>query len=458
MSASSKFLVFAVALVVAVVGYLAVDHLRAAPPAAPAAATPPASAPAQAAAPTGIADDPALRRLYNECVTGAFPNRADADKRAAACSKVLQTRQLKPDEIALARLTRGIARTALGDKVLASEDYIEAVQRYDHLIDPANPDALALFRRALAEGATGQTDKALDDYSAAIKANPKASLAFLGRGVLLAVRKRAYDRAIEDFDKVLAIEPDNLEALISRGDAFSQLGDMGRAMADLNRAVSLAPENATILIARGQVESRRGNFGGAGRDYAAALKSEPDNSDAMVNLAAIESWQGKTESAIKLLDQAIALDNRNPLAFYNRGYAWFVLKAWDKAIADYSSAIEIDPQLGLAYNNRALARAIAGNDLVKALADSDTALKLLPLNLEVRDTRGFIYLKLGDAALARTEYSSALDIDPNRARSLYGRGLARIAMGDTTGGQHDQAAALTINPEVATDFTTYGIK
>lgn len=159
----------------------------------------------------------------------------------------------------------------------------------------------------------------------------------------------------------------------------------------------------------------------------------------------------------RLLDQAIAIDRSNPLAFYDRGYAEFAQKQYDEAIADYSAAIEIEPRMGLAYNNRALSRAIAGSDLVAALADSDQALKLLPLNLEVRDTRGFIFLKLGDPALALNEYNAALTIDPNRALSLYGRRLARIRMGDAAG-KGDQEAALTINPEVANDFAIYGLK
>ena len=467
MSASNKFLVFAVVLLVAVVGYLAVDHLGLASAPAPSAtvtrtttATPAAPSPTSTAAPpppTDAADQAAVRQAYGDCVSGLFPTQADAQNRAAACSKALQSRQLKPDEIALARLTRGIARTALGDKALAGEDYVEAVRRYDRLIDPGNPDSLALYRRAVALDASGHTDKALDDYTAAIKADPKSSLAFLGRGVLLAVRKRAYDRAVEDFDKVLVTEPDNVEALVSRGDAFAQLGDLGRAMADLNRAVALAPDKPTVLLARGQAESRRGNLAGAARDYETALKLDPRYAAALVNLGAVRSMQGKPDAAIDLLDRAIAIDRRNPLAFYNRGYAEFSLKRYDKAIADYGSAIEIDPGLGLAYNNRALSRAIAGTDLVAALADSDHAMKLLPLNLEVRDTRGFIYLKLGDPALALAEYNAALTIDPNRALSLYGRGLARIRMGDAAG-KGDQEAALTINPEVADDFAIYGLK
>ncbi len=472
MSGSKKFLAFAVAFLLAVIGYLAIDHLGRTADSAPAPATTadsragspgqpssPAPAPPPATAvPAGTAgiDDATVRQAYAECVSTLFPTRADAESRAAACSKALQSRRLKPDEIALARLNRGIARTALGDKVMAGEDYLEAVQHYDRLIDPRNPDSLALYRRAVALDASGQADKALEDYSAAIKADPKASLAFLSRGVLLAARKRAYDRAIEDFDKVLVIEPNNVEALVSRGDAFAQLGDLGRAMADLNRAVALAPDQPTVLLARGQVESRR-SLAGAARDYEAALKLDPRYAAAMVNLAAIRSMQGQSGAAVALLDQAIAIDPRNALAFYNRGYAEFALKQYDKAIADYSAAISINPDMGLAFNNRAISRAIAGSDLVAALADSDTALKLLPLNLEVRDTRGFIYLKLGDPALALNEYNAALTIDPNRALSLYGRGLARIRMGDEAG-KGDQAAAVTINPEVAEDFASYGLK
>ena len=139
MSASNKFLVFAVVLLVAVIGYLAVrpSQPSSAPAQQQAAPQPPSPAPAPAtpspapaaasppSAPASRADEAATRQAYTDCVSGLFPTQADAQSRAAACSKALQSRQLKPDEIALARLTRGIARTALGDKALAGEDYIE---------------------------------------------------------------------------------------------------------------------------------------------------------------------------------------------------------------------------------------------------------------------------------------------------------------------------------------------
>jgi len=437
--------------VVGVVTVLTVGYVNS--PTQPEVAKAPTSTPA--AAPTLSAAE--VKAAYDECVQKLFPTKADAEQRSAACSKALQSRQLQPTEVAMARLTRGIARTMLGDKVLASEDYLDAIQHYDQLINAANPDALNLFRRAAALEAVGQTDKALTDYSDAIKLDPSASLAFLNRGVLLATRKRAYDRAIQDFDRTLVLEPDNVDALIRRGDAFVQLGDFGRGMRDLDRAVSTAPENALAYLMRGLAYGRRGNAMAALQNYDAALKYEPRNADALSNRAAIYLGQGRLDMAIRDLDLAISIDHTNPLAFYNRGYAHFAKKEYDKAISDYSSAIALNPQLGLAYNNRGLTRAIAGQDLVQALADCDTALKLMPINLDVRDTRGFIYLKLGDPALALNEYNAALDIDPNRALSLYGRGLAKIKNGDVAGGEADQRAAETINPEVAQQFSMYGL-
>ena len=145
-------------------------------------------------------------------------------------------------------------------------------------------------------------------------------------------------------------------------------------------------------------------------------------------------------------------------AYYNRGYSWFSKGVYDKAIADYSEAIRINPRLAVAYNNRCLTRGVVGKELVEALSDCDQALKLLPNNMDAHDTRGFIYLKLGDFPISITEYNASLQVEPNRPRSLYGRGLAKLKSGDKTGGEADMAAATKLAPKVAEDFTRFGIK
>ncbi len=455
MRLSTKLLLTAAAFVAGGAGiYVFAYYINPPPTVRPGAAPAPAASPAAPAAPAG----PSVAQLFDDCVRGAWPSLKDAEARNAACSRALQTRQLKPDEIALARLTRGIARTMLGDKALAAEDYSEALKHYDGAIDPRNPDSLNLYRRATSLHAMGETDRALSDYGDAIRVDPNNSLAYLGRGVLLATRKRAYDRAIEDFDKVLVLQPDNVDALIARGNAYSQLGDNGRALADLDRAIALAPDNAQAYVVRGLANNRRGQKQLAMQDYDAALQRAPRYPQALANRAALLSEEGKYDQAIGDLDESIKADPDNPVAYYNRGYAYFAKHDYDKALADYDAAIRLEPDMGLAYNNRCLIRAITGKDLVAGMQDCDRAQKLMPLNIDVRITRGFIFLKLGDPKLAINEYNAALDVDPNRPLALYGRGIARIMTGETREGEGDKAAALTLDPEVAAQFAIYGIK
>lgn len=451
MHLSTKLLLTAAAFVVGGAGIYAFAYHLNPPPVVRQPATPAPAAPAASAGPS-------VAQLFEECVRGAWPTIKDAEARNVACSKALQTRQLKPAEIALARLTRGIARTMLGDKALAAEDYSEALKHYDGVIDAKNPDALNLYRRATSLHAVGETDRALSDYNDAIRIDPSNSLAYLGRGVLLATRKRAYDRAIEDFDKVLAIQPENVDALIARGNAYSQLGDNGRALADLDRAIALAPDNAQAYVVRGLANNRRGQKQLALQDYEAALQRAPRYPQALANRAALLSEEGKYDEAIRDLDESLKADSDNPVAYYNRGYAYFAKHDYDNALADYDAAIKLDPDMGLAYNNRCLIRAITGKDLVAGRQDCDRAQKLMPLNIDVRITRGFIFLKLGDPKLAIGEYDAALDVDPNRPLALYGRGIARIMTGETREGEGDKAAALTLDPEVASQFAIYGIK
>ena len=426
----------------------------------PQGSTPAETKPPRPAPPTGAAAtaEVSARQQYTTCVRSGVATVATAELQIAACAKAIISHTLAPDELAHARLNRGAARMALGDRIMAASDYTEALKHYDSAIDSRNPDALTLYRRGASLDALGQTDRALADYNEAIRRDPKSPLAFYGRGVLLASRKRAFDRAILDFDKVLELQPDNIEALIRRGDAYSQLGQGGRAMVDLNRAVAMAPDKAEAFLYRGVTQGRRGEDKLALADYDQALKLAPHYVDALVNRAAIHASAGRQAEAIRDLDAALAIQRNNPLALYNRGYAHFAQRAYDKAIDDYNGAIQLDPSMGPAYNNRCLTRAIAGRDLVKAMADCDTALKLMPLSHDAREVRGFIYLKLGDPAIAIAEYDAALAIDPNLPLALWGRGLARIREGQTKEGEADQAAARVLDPNVERQFSIYGLE
>jgi hypothetical protein len=72
--------------------------------------------------------------------------------------------------------------------------------------------------------------------------------------------------------------------------------------------------------------------------------------------------------------------------------------------------------------------------------------------------RRFAYLKLGmlDASIA--DYDAALNIEPGRPYSMFGRGVARKRKGDVADGDADMAAAKTKSPAIDEEFARYGVR
>ena len=92
-----------------------------------------------------------------------------------------------------------------------------------------------------------------------------------------------------------------------------------------------------------------------------------------------------------------------------------------------------------------------------ALIDCNAALRIEPNDEDILDSRGFVYLRLGEFDKSIADYDGALKIDPRRAHSLYGRGLAKHKKGDAVGATSDIAAAKAIQGDIAEEFARYGV-
>lgn len=120
---------------------------------------------------------------------------------------------------------------------------------------------VAYVVRGLAWQKKGDLDRALADYTAAIKINPKDALAYNNRGMLWRERGDS-NRAIADFTAAIAINPlpRSDEAYLRRGNAIVakrdvnvyenralallERSDFDGAIADFDRAINLTPNGA----------------------------------------------------------------------------------------------------------------------------------------------------------------------------------------------------------------------
>jgi len=110
----------------------------------------------------------------------------------------------------------------------------------------------------------------------ALAADSASSEALLARAYLLAIRDPVTIRgALDAFERVLAIDPGNVEALYQYGQALTALGRWDEARVAYRRAIALEPERAQTYVSLASIERKMGFEELARRLYDSALVVEP---------------------------------------------------------------------------------------------------------------------------------------------------------------------------------------
>jgi tetratricopeptide (TPR) repeat protein len=111
-----------------------------------------------------------------------------------------------------------------------------------------------------------------------------------------------------------------------------------------------------------------------------------------------------------------------------------------------------------AWSARCWTRGVAGRELQEAISDCNQVLKLKPDLADALDSRGLIYLKMGQADAAIRDYDAALKLDPKLATALYGRAVARNKKGDRNGANADLNAARGLRATIGDEMNRYGVR
>jgi tetratricopeptide (TPR) repeat protein len=132
-------------------------------------------------------------------------------------------------------------------------------------------------------------DKALDAFDRAIALEPDLADALLARAV---TRHRIgrLDDALADYDRLIGVNGPTCEALNNRGCLHRDRGDLARAVADLEHAIRLAPGFAVAHVSLAEALAERGDWDGAlaalrrGIEHDAAWRTHARTGDAFASL------------------------------------------------------------------------------------------------------------------------------------------------------------------------------
>jgi tetratricopeptide (TPR) repeat protein len=108
----------------------------------------------------------------------------------------------------------------------------------------------------------------------------------------------------------------------------------------------------------------------------------------------------------------------NQYRYFHRGKRYLELGEYDKAIQDFTQAIELEKRYVFAYAERGLAWEMKGSH-EKALEDYNKALEINPEYSIAFKYRGFTWQEMGEYAKAINDYNKAIELDPNDPELLY---------------------------------------
>ena len=175
-----------------------------------------------------------------------------------------------------------------------------------------------------------------------------------------------YRGAIDDFNKVIMIDPQNANAYYNRGDVKYQLKDYKGAIDDLTEAININPDYTNAYINRSDVKYTFKDYRGAIDDLTAAINIEPNNAIFYYKRGSIKYKLQEYQNAIKDLNKAIEIDPNNGEFYTGRGNAKFELEDYQSAIADFNKVLELYKNKNLIDEEKIEALMIA-RDMLRGL-------------------------------------------------------------------------------------------
>ena len=259
---------------------------------------------------------------------------------------------------------------------------------------------------------------AIEKYKEAVELDPQYALAFARLGIaygrLYAMQRDAgaLDLARGNCKRALTLDPSLVEGHLALGGVLRQSGDEQDALDEFAKVLKLDPSNSRALVWQGQTYARLNRWTYAEQSFNRVLQERPNYWLAYHELAAALYGQGKYQQAIEKFRAATLAAPGNSQAFANLGGAYLEIGDFEQATNSLKKSLALDPSNDLAAVNTSFALRLEGKP-AEALLYAQKAVQLNPME----DTN---WLELGDG------YSSLRNRE-NEAKAAYLRAAQEAA-------------------------------
>ena len=417
-------------------------------------------------------------------LTACAEDGADAENRLAVAKQLLAAGDFNGAVLELksavqADKNNNEARFILAQTYLETGNAAGALKEFERVRESGMAGAELNIGLTRAMILSGKFDAAATEIS--ISGNPEQKEWLLLQG-LLDYGLNRYEAAKENYQKVLALDPQHIEAHRGLLQTELALGNRELARAEISRALEVTQDDLAIWMLKGQLDISEDRFEEARSSYQKALSLAPKSAAAHLGLAMAMVSLDALPEAIENLDALGPSAEEDPRVNYLRAliakkrgepesalqYARKVLRiapnhvptmmlaaTLNMQLGDYSAAedqlngvLAIEPDHSGAKRMLGAVRLAAGH-LDEALASvPDLNIETLE-NPQMLALLGAAYLKSGRYVEGEKSLSKAYELSPDSAPIRTQLALSKLSLGKTEEGLADLAEIRSNTPDFA---------
>ena len=295
---------------------------------------------------------------------------------------------------------------------MATRIAVSAVAHAPRTIEPEAEERL----RALGYVATSVSRTVLSDKP---RGDPKDKIGLYN--LLKLAGQDSVDRRLDDgiakVRKVLAADPEVIEAYTMLGNMHVKAGRPGEAIEDYKRALAIDPEHEGAAWSLALAYRDAGKLEEARAGFERVYQLNPRAARALYQLADLSARRGDFAAAAATLEKGLTLDGDHAAFLVKLGEARLELKQLDAAQAALSQAVKTKPDQSMAHYNLAL-----------------------------------VYEARGDSPAAAAEYEAEIAVSPKLYQPEFNLAKLLASAGRTADAVAHFRAAVAKNPEFGTGF------
>lgn len=274
-----------------------------------------------------------------------------------------------------------------------------------HALQVTSENYVAHSILGIAFAKRGDMQRAVQEYQKSLAINPGHSIASNNLAVAFAVKGDS-DAAIKGYRAILLMNPNFFNAHFNLGLALAEKGDVDAATAEFRAALAINPDFLEARSDLGTALMNKGDLDGAITEFRHILRRNPADTEAPVNLALALARKGDLDDAIAAFRQILAREPNNIKARLGLGDAYVDKSEIGAGMKEYQVALALNPTFPGLHNSLGIALATKG-DLKEAAEAFREALRLNPLSFEAHRNLGNLLASKGDMKGAEKEFQEA---------------------------------------------------